>query len=153
MIKHCIICGAEYKAPPSEHRSTCGHAKCVLERKRQSHVGKFNKWNDDSRQLKSAQGMTANLRQGTPAAKASPIAGAFETNQNALVWTIESPGGEIFEVRNLILWLRNPAVLLDGTPEQARAGICQIKRCMEGKTKRQVSQWKGWRLITWCKPQ
>ena len=40
MIKHCVICGGEYKAPPAANRTTCGNDAC--KRKQQSlwHKGK-----------------------------------------------------------------------------------------------------------------
>lgn len=97
--------------------------------------------------------MTDNLRKGTPAALTSPKSGAFESNINALIWTIRSPDGVTYTVRNLSLWLRDNADKLPGTPEQARAGIAQIKRSMEGKLKRPVGSWKGWTLIKWEEPE
>jgi hypothetical protein len=90
---------------------------------------------------------------GTVAAKLSPIAGPFETNYNALIWTIRSPDGTTYTMRNLNLWLRENIDLLPGTPEQARAGIMQIKRSRQGRTKRPVNQWKGWTLISWEDPE
>ncbi len=151
MIKSCIVCGDEFKCSPSDKKITCGAAACVAERRRLSHVGKRNAWSDESRWELAAKGKTANLQKGTAAARVSPIAGPFETNRNALTWTLEAPDGQRYTVRNLNLWLKNNAPLLDGTPEQARAGIMQMKRSVEGKTKRAVSQWKGWRLIKYEK--
>lgn len=97
--------------------------------------------------------MTKNLLLGMPAAQKSPIAGPFETNQNALVWTLKDPHGHIHTARNLSLFLRNHESELDGTIEQARAGIMQIRRARQGKTKRAVTQWKGWRLLNVTKPK
>ncbi|HML33878.1 hypothetical protein [Sporomusa sphaeroides] len=151
ITRHCVICGTPFPAYPSDKKVTCSK-ECSTENKRRTHTGKSNQWSVEARQRKSAEGMTDNLKKGTPAAKASPIAGPFETNQNALTWVLKSPEGEIYEVRNLALWLREHADMLDGTPEQAEAGIKQIKRSMEGKTKRTVAQWKGWRLIEWRIP-
>ncbi|MCM0759628.1 hypothetical protein M7775_13800, partial [Sporomusa sphaeroides DSM 2875] len=127
----CVICGTPFPAYPSNRKVTCSK-ECSTENKRRTHTGKSNKWSNEARQRKSAEGMTDNLKKGTPAAQASPIAGPFETNHNALIWVLESPEGEIYEVRNLALWLREHADMLDGTPEQAEAGIKQIKRSMEG---------------------
>jgi len=76
----------------------------------------------------------------------------FETNKQALIWTIISPEGLSCEVRNLRLWVKQNAKILPGTPEQAYAGFMQIKRCILGKTKRAVTQWKGWQLVDWRKP-
>lgn len=150
MIKRCVICGADFKASPSSKKITCSRA-CSAERKRQTHTGITFSWSAEARQRKAAAGMNDNLRKGTPAAQTSPKAGAYETNQNALTWVIQAPDGQVYTVRNLSLWLRKHAEMLDGTPEQAKAGIIQIRRCVEGKTKRAVTQWKGWRLLRWYK--
>ncbi|HEY0267653.1 MAG TPA: hypothetical protein VGC12_00300 [Methyloradius sp.] len=87
------------------------------------------------------------MQKGTPAALQSPVSGPFESNHQALTWVLQSPDGITYKFRNLRLWLRQHVEMLDGTPEQAHAGIMQIKRSMQGKTKRPVSQWKGWRLL------
>lgn len=152
MIRHCVICGAEFKASPSDRKTTCGDPACRSERARRARTGRGVPWNDESRQRLAERGRPAALKKGTAAALRSPIAGPFETNRDALVWTIQSPDGVKHTVRNLNLWLREHADMLDGTPEQARAGIMQIKRSMEGKTKRSVGSWKGWRLIEWKNP-
>lgn len=150
MIKYCVICGAAFKSSPTEKKITCGPT-CSTERKRQTHTGLTFSWSEEARQRKAAAGMTDNLRRGTLAAQASPIAGPYETNRNALTWVIQSPNGKVYTVRNLTLWLRQHAEMLDGTPKQAMAGFMQIKRCVEGKTKRATTQWKGWRLLQWYK--
>lgn len=152
MIKQCTICGAQFTCFPSDKKTTCGNADCVKEQRRRSHIGKRNKWTEESKQQLSAKGKTDNLLLGTPAAQQSPLSGAFETNQNALIWTLQAPDGTTHVVRNLALWLRDHADMLDGTPEQARAGLMQIKRSMEHKIKRPVRQWKGWQLLKWEKP-
>ena len=55
-------------------------------------------------------------------------------------WTIATPHAETLEVRNLKYWLRYHPQLLDGTPDQAYAGINIIKYGFAG-------QWKGWKLV------
>ena len=152
MIKQCTICGAQFTCSPSDKKHTCGNADCTKEQRRLSHIGKRNKWSAESKQRLSSKGKTDNLLLGTPAAQQSPLAGAFETNHNAIVWTLQAQNGTTHIVRNLALWLREHADMLDGTPEQARAGLMQIKRSMEHKTKRPVRQWKGWQLLKWEKP-
>ncbi len=77
----------------------------------------------------------------------SPIAGSFDTNQNSLDWSIQSPDGRVHHVRNLRLWLKKHKNNLPGTVTQAFAGFMQMKRCILGNTKRNVFQWKGYRLI------
>ena len=150
MIKICVICGMEFKSPPSDKKVTCSK-ECQSERARRINTGRHVGWGKEARERQSARGHTDNLKLGTAAAQASPKSGPFETNQNALSWTLLSPEGVTFTFRNLSLWLREHADMLPGTSEQARAGIVQMKRSMLGRTKRPVTQWKGWRLIGWEK--
>lgn len=146
-IKTCSICGSEYTAPPSAKRSTCGRPACVSKRKRQTHTGKHNQWSDESRQKLSERGQTTNLRLGTPAAQDSPLAGPFETNQEAKLWWLISPSGDRYLIRNLHLWCREHEELFaPDTWQRASAGIRQIQAWLTGKRRRQVSQWKGWTL-------
>lgn len=112
----------------------------------ESHLGVSNKWSDESRTRLAKKGQTGNLKKGTPAAQQSPVAGPFETNQEAKLWSLISPSGQEYTVVNLKLFIRENAGLFDGTVEQAHAGLRQIQLSMMGKTKRTVSQWKGWRL-------
>lgn len=150
MIKHCVICRSDFTAPPSDKKVTCSKA-CQSERARRARKGKGQPWSEASRRALAKRGQTENLKLGTPSALQSPISGPFESNQNALIWTIQSPDGVTFQFRNLNLWLRVHADILPGTIEQARAGLMQIKRSKEGKTKRPVGSWKGWKLIGWEK--
>lgn len=151
-VRRCVICGAEFNAPPSSNKVTCS-TPCRRERARRAATGRKRTWSEEKRARYKARGPSPNLKLGTPAARNSPKSGPFETNQNALVWTIRSPEGVAYTVRNLKLWLREHAEILPGTPEQAWAGIMQIKRSMDGKTKRPVTQWKGWTLINWERPE
>jgi hypothetical protein len=150
--KRCVICGTEFPAPPSSKKVTCSDP-CRRERARRSATGRKRFWSAEKKARYAEKGQNANLKLGTAAALKSPIAGPFETNQNALIWTIHSPDGVTYTVRNLSLWLRENADKLPGTPEQARAGFAQIKRSREGKTKRSVGSWKGWTLIKWEQPK
>ncbi|RJE88639.1 hypothetical protein D3P07_11640 [Paenibacillus sp. 1011MAR3C5] len=68
---------------------------------------------------------------------------------HAKEWVIQSPTGEIFKCRNLQNWLRENSHMYDGTLTQAVDGIMKIKYSAQGKRKKKVSQWKGWRLLEW----
>jgi hypothetical protein len=146
--KICAVCGDEYQAPPSAKRSTCKRPECIKERKRQTHLGKSNEWSDESRQRLSERGLTPNLRLGTPAAQDSPLAGSFETNQEAKIWWLRDPEGNRYTIRNLRLWCKDHADLFeaDGGWERGCAGIRQIQAWLTGMRKRRVTQWKGWTL-------
>lgn len=147
MLKACIICGAPFRASPTDKKVTCGSPECISENKSRTHVGKSHPWGDAARQRKVAQGQTPNLQLGTPAARQSPIAGPFETNQEAKFWWIVSPNGARYHIRNLRKFCRDYSDLFSPDPwENAYAGLRQVQAWLMGKTPRQVSQWKGWRL-------
>jgi hypothetical protein len=146
MIKQCVVCGSDFICSPSDRKVTCGQPDCVRINKSRTHQGKSNQWSDESKCNLSAKGQTTNLSKGTPAAKLSPIAGSFETNHNAKYWVLVSPEGVEYKVRNLALWCKNNAYRFDRTPIQVDKGIRQIKRSMQGKTKRSVGSYLGWRL-------
>ena len=146
MIKRCAICGKEFSSPPSDNKRACS-AECSRVLRSRSHKGVSNAWSDESRVRLRNRGRSSNLALGTPAARKSPVSGPFETNRNAKEWVLVSPDGKVYEARNLSLWLREHADMLDGTPEQARCGLAQVKRSTEGKTKRTVGSWKGWKVV------
>ncbi|REK68023.1 MAG: hypothetical protein C6P35_03375 [Cohnella sp.] len=79
----------------------------------------------------------------------NPKLGRFETHVNAKEWVIRSPSGEVYRCRNLMHWLREHKHLLDGTPLQAWIGLETIKRSMQGKTKYNLTTWKGWTVVDW----
>ncbi len=149
MQKRCTICGAVFQAPPSSKKITCC-ARCSSIRKALAHTGKPHAWGPEAKARLSAKGRTANLHLGMPAARRSPIAGPFETNQEAKIWTVVSPSGRTYTVRNLTKFFRdNPDLIPGNTPSQAAHGIYEIHKTMRGKRVRSrgVWQWKGWRLL------
>jgi hypothetical protein len=110
------------------------------------HVGKCNKWRDGSA-ARQAAARTGNLKRGTPAAKVSPKSGPFETNINAKDWTVVSPDGDQYAVRNLRLWCEQHAELFEPYAwRNAYAGLRQVAAWQRGQRPRQVSQWRGWTL-------
>lgn len=145
-LKICLNCGKWFKCPPSDKTVTCS-TSCSSRHRRRKHYGKRNRWCDQSRQMLSERGQTANLKLGTPAAQLSPKSGPFETNQNAKAWIVISPHGEPYEVRNLALWCReNESLFGPDSARTAYAGLRQVKAWLMGRKKRMVSQWKGWSL-------
>jgi hypothetical protein len=147
MIKSCIICTEPFTCSPSDKRVTCGNRACVAERKKQTHTGKHPAWSSEAKARASRRGKTANLQLGTPAAQQSPIAGPFETNQEAKYWRIISPEQKHYEVRNLRKFCRDNAHLFaPNTWQNAYAGLKMVNASLRGKTRRSVGQWKGWGL-------
>lgn len=148
MIQTCVVCGAAFAAPPSSKKITCSGA-CATARKRLSHGGVRNTWSEEARERQAARGQTPNLRQGTPAAQRSPLAGRFETNQEAKSWEIvDLRSGRRYELRNLRKFCRDHAAEFAPDPwENAYAGLRQVQLCLMGKTKRAVTRWKDWSLV------
>jgi len=163
MIKHCSVCGKEYK---TRNKYTCSmdcYAVYKTQKKKCIVCGKeFNdpQCNDTvtcspecskmNRKILHQNGIyDGTLERAHEVAKDHPLTGHFETNSNARSWKIQSPSGETYECRNLKLWLENHEDMLDGTVAQAWDGITKIKYSMQGKRKSKSYQWKGWRLIEW----
>ncbi len=150
MIKKCIVCGKEFKAPPSAKKVTCSKA-CLKIRRSQINRGK--KMSETAVERMSAwaksQGFTDNLKKGTQAAMASPKSGRFDTNINAKDWILISPFGETYKCHSLINFIRkNPQLFdIDGSDEEVNrvaAGIRSIKGNM--KHNRRGHSYHGWTL-------
>ena len=90
------------------------------------HTGLPNKWSEESRTRKAAQGKTANLALGTPAAQKSPKSGKFLTNVNAKDWHLISPDGKEFK--------------------NVSTGLSGAKRAMLGRNYG-CCTYKGWKVI------
>ena len=79
MIKKCVVCGAEFSAPPSSKKITCS-SEC--KRKRRSELLKGHKVSASAREKISAaakqRGYTENLKKGATAGKDSEKAGRGE---------------------------------------------------------------------------
>ena len=130
--KVCVVCGEAFADPQSNPTVTCG-PDCSKAHRQDLYAKGVN---------------TAALEKAHEVSPTRPLTGPFVTNINARDWVIQSPDGRIYECRNLMLWLRDHADLLDGTVKQAWDGISKIKYSMQGKRKNLSHQWKGWRLIS-----
>lgn len=63
-------------------------------------------------------------------------------------WILKSPDGQIYECDNLAKFFREHQHLINGTPQQARAAISNIKQKMLGHVESKcIPLWHGWDLI------
>ena len=131
--KICLVCGKKFADPASNDTVTCSPECSRVHRQRLHESGIYAGTTEKAREV----------------AKNHPLTGHFETHVNAKTWRIQSPDGQIYECRNLMLWLDEHSDILDGTVRQAWDGITKIKYSMQGKRKNKSYQWKGWRLLAW----
>lgn len=134
MIKKCVICGKEFKSPPSAKKITCSK-ECLCIRRGQ--VSRGRKLSEKARANMSESSKNRkhydNLKGGTRAAQLSPKSGKFETNVSAKSWAIISPKGEEYYCRNLSNFIRkNPELFdIDGSAKECHRivrGFYTIKR-------------------------
>lgn len=143
----CVVCATPFQAPPSSKTITCSN-ECSRARKRATPRYTGHDWSPEARDRIARKGRTPNLELGTPAALLSPIAGPFETNQEAKLWRVVNLStGARYEARNLRKWCRDNAGLFAPDPwPNAYAGLLQVQRWLQGKSLRKVSRWKEWTL-------
>lgn len=157
MIKRCVVCGAEFYAPPTSKKITCSR-DCSAVRKGQTHKGIHTSWSEESRKKRSetlkAQGLTDQAKKALEKAQALPESQRGEQNREAKVWLLIDPSGNIHRVVNLKNWAREHADDFD-TVQSAKdrervahnvsTGFRQIALSMRGK-RGPISTYKGWRL-------
>ena len=161
MIKHCVICGASFYAPPSSKKITCSPA-CSATRKAQSHTGVSNTWNKAARLEQSkrlqAQGYGPNARKGLAAAMDRPDSQRGPQHRAAKVWLLIDPEGKQHRVVNLLNWARVHAHWFDTPADDAdreriarniRSGFGQIVQSRLGHRKTKIDTYKGWSLGDW----
>ncbi|MGN0163602.1 MAG: hypothetical protein ACI4EA_08515, partial [Candidatus Ornithomonoglobus sp.] len=162
MIKKCVICGAEFAAPPSSKKITCSR-ECNLIRRSQSHRGKSNVWSEAAlqRATERAAAMTPEERErrrdiqktAVAAAAVNPLAGRYETNASAKQWHLIDPSGKDYYVRNLLLWARENCELFGFTPSDENAariaaGFRTVKYCLKKNSPTaRAKSYKGWTVI------
>ena len=158
MIKHCIICGAEFSAPPSSKKITCSPA-CSKAQKRISHTGKHNTWPAKSRLNQSAtmreKGFTDQAKQALKTAMTLPESQRGQQHRSAKIWTLIDPDGAEHTIVNLLDWSRRNAHLFDVVRTDAdrervaaniRSGFEHIARSIQGRMEHPVYRYKGWGL-------
>lgn len=153
--KVCPVCKKLFPDPPSNKSVTCSKS-CSAKWRASLREGAPHPWSSDAKGRLSAKGQTENLKLGTAAAKKSPIAGRFETNQEAKVWTLIDPSGRETTVTNLLLWAREHTELFNKPPGdksasqishgfQAIAATLRGVRGAEGKPRGAMTYF-GWTL-------
>ena len=149
--KICVVCGKTFPCFPSDKTVTCGKECSKIHRSR-THMGLSNAWSEESRTKKAAQGKTANLALGTPAAQKSPKSGKFLTNINAKDWHLISPDGKEYKFHCLNYCLRENCEKVFGCAPDSKefknvsTGLAGAKRAMLGKNYR-CCTYKGWKVI------
>lgn len=133
----CVICGTLFACPPSAKNSTCSPA-CRSERARR-HSARPRPWSDAAKAKLAARARTPNLALGTPSARLSPIAGPFETNQEAKIWQVIDANGTHRTIRNLRRTLINELGEIEGMRVERilatmssvirKGGVAWITRC------------------------
>lgn len=160
MKRNCVVCGAEFDAPPSSNKVTCSSA-CSRVRKVQTHKGKSSRWAADKHDsARQAAARTGNLRHGTAAALKRPDGQRGPEHREAKVWYLRDPEGNEVIAVNLLDWARHHTADFDMEPTDHNAAVIasafrQIKRSIEGKRYRNgkpslVSTYKGWTLAAWA---
>lgn len=86
----------------------------------------------------------AAIRQGY---KKSDKCRSKETNIHAKTWEIADPEGNHYFFSNIALWTREHISILPSAPDRFAAGIKLLKYSKLGKTKTNLSQYKGWTLV------
>ena len=160
MIKHCIICGAEFSAPPSSKKITCS-PECSGKRKTLSHNGNHNTWSIKARAIHSermkAKGLTDSAKKALSAAYSRPDSKRGPQHRNAKVWVLIDPDGAHHTVVNLLDWARQHAHLFDvvDTAEDRervsrniRSGFEHISQTILGHREHPVYSYKGWGLAS-----
>lgn len=126
MIKKCIICGADFKCPPSAKKVTCSpvcrseRARRVASHKRPEAVRQKISQSAKGRDMSAIQG------KGTTAAQKSPKGGRFETNSSAKEYILISPDGDKIIVVNLRNWARANSHLFDVDTEPTDENVDRI---------------------------
>lgn len=159
MLKHCIICGAAFKSPPSDKKVTCSPA-CRSIRAAQSARTAKRTWSQEAKSRRTTDpnvlAQMAHLQPiGVSAALSLPEGQRGEQNRESKIWELIDPGGNHIIVKNLLDWSRRNYTLFepaDADPEAAArrisSGFKAIASSIRGVKSRQrpVSTYKGWSL-------
>lgn len=146
--RQCVICGGWFDTPPSNNKSTCT-GECSRKWRSMQHIGVRNKWSEEARERARAKPTPPQLSIGHDAAMQRPESQRGQQNRESKVWELIAPDGSHIIAIGLQDWARRNAWRFGESEETAHriaAGFRQIAKSMRGKTKRQVSSYKGWGL-------
>ena len=157
MIKRCVICGAEFPAPPSSKKITCSKA-CSSIRKAESHTDRHNVWSDDARsRYRQNQAHVLQARRqvvsATKAAMDLPESQRGPQHRECKVWILKDPVGSLHRAVGLTPWARDNYKLFEpdssdpeATARRIRAGFSAI--ASRSKTEKPVTSYKSWALVS-----
>lgn len=164
MIKRCVICGAEFSAPPSDKKVTCSPA-CRSERARRSAIrcNQLAQAHTPEAEAKSArsEGRKRNAYAQLVKAQSAPGSQRGKHHRESKVWFLLDPFGGKHITVNLQDWARANYTLFephgtspDEASERIRAGFGAIASSVRGSRSRrhQVSTYKGWALFRLPEP-
>lgn len=161
MIKTCVICGAAFKASPSDKTVTCS-AACRSIRAAQAARETHRTWNADSKARRAQNpAVLAQMERiqtvGVAAALSLPEGQRGEQNRESKRWELIDPAGQRVLVTNLLHWARNNYQLFEPDsldPEESAmritSGFRAIASSMRGvkSRTRPVMTYKGWSLAS-----
>ena len=158
MIRRCVVCGAEFSAPPSSKKITCSPG-CSSKRKSASHLGKRNLWPLEARRRlahdRRGFGYSPASMRGRAIASALPDSQRGPRNRESKCWILVDPSGNIHHVTGLLDWARKHAEDFDTLRDEEdrervahniRAGFGNIVRSILHQPKHPVYTYKGWSL-------
>lgn len=152
----CPICGTAFETSMGLDAKTCSRA-CRNALKSRSQSGSVHPWSQEARENLRQRPTPPQLALGVSAAMELPEGQRGPQNRGAKLWILLSPEGELVEAVNLIDWARNNLSRFDEQGEDGArriaSGIRQIAQCMRGKTKRSVTSYKGWQLLSCPQPK
>ena len=131
--KICPVCGTIFKGPSCNTKICCS-AECS--RKHRSDLHATGVYDESIKKMR--KGFRGKVDEMDP-----------EDFWKSKGWIIKSPSGQIYDVRNLMNFIRKHPELFDGTPRQAFDGFAKIKASRQGKRKNPSYTWKGWKLLEW----
>ena len=151
-IKKCVVCGAQFYAPPSSKKITCGK-ECSRVRKLKTHAGQRCKEKTKAAISAANKGKRPPTYTSFVAAnKASEKTQRTEMNSAAKWWKIRNiDSGEEYEFVSLSNFIRTHPELFDvdaaddTAVHRVCAGFHTIKRNL--KTGKSCITYKGWQII------